>query len=45
MLQERFALSRPLARKALEALEHLGVVSAPSANGRRTVTAASLDHL
>ncbi|WP_190040103.1 restriction endonuclease [Streptomyces fructofermentans] len=45
MLQERFALSRPLARRALEALEHLGVVSAPSANGRRTVTAASLDHL
>jgi hypothetical protein len=45
MLQERFSLPRPQARKALEALEHLGVVSAPSSNGRRTVTAASLDSL
>jgi hypothetical protein len=45
MLQERFSLPRPQARKALEALEHLGVVSAPSSNGRRTVTADTLDPL
>ncbi|KUN90418.1 hypothetical protein AQJ84_40185 [Streptomyces resistomycificus] len=37
-LQERFFLTRPQTRKALDALEQLGLVSPPAANGRRTVT-------
>ncbi|GAA2436588.1 restriction endonuclease [Streptomyces macrosporus] len=44
-VQRRFSLSRPAARRALQALEHLDLVSAPAGNGRRTVTATSLDHL
>jgi hypothetical protein len=41
LLQQRFFLTRRQARHALDALEHLGLVSAPAANGRRTVTATS----
>lgn len=44
-LQKRFFLSRSAARRALEALEQLGLVSPPAKNGRRRVTATSLDHL
>lgn len=39
LLEERFFLTRAQARRALDALEQLGLVSAPAANGRRTVTA------
>jgi hypothetical protein len=42
LLQERFFLTRAQARRALEALEQLGLVSAPAAHGRRTVTAEDM---
>ncbi|MFC8678056.1 restriction endonuclease [Streptomyces griseorubiginosus] len=42
LLQQRFFLTRAEARRVLEALEQLGLVSAPAANGRRTVTTAAL---
>ncbi|WP_344630015.1 DNA translocase FtsK [Streptomyces glaucosporus] len=44
-VQERFSLSRAAARRALDALEALGLVSAPAKNGRRKAMATSLDHL
>ncbi|SPF00268.1 Ftsk gamma domain protein [Streptomyces sp. MA5143a] len=45
LLQQRFSLTRRQARDVLDALEHLGLVSAPAANGRRTVTSTSTTHL
>ncbi|MGK5498234.1 hypothetical protein [Streptomyces sp. URMC 125] len=44
-VQQRFSLSRPAARRVLDALERIGLVSAPAKNGRRKTTATSLDHL
>ncbi|PJE97327.1 hypothetical protein CUT44_13230 [Streptomyces carminius] len=44
-VQERFSLSRTAARRALDALEALGLVSAPAKNGRRKTMVTSLDHL
>ncbi|MEE1940021.1 hypothetical protein V1L54_11535 [Streptomyces sp. TRM 70361] len=44
-VQERFSLSRVAARRALDALEALGLVSAPAKNGRRKAMVTSLDHL
>ncbi|MCG3041774.1 hypothetical protein L7D48_14600, partial [Streptomyces sp. S1A] len=44
-VQQRFSLSRTAARRALDALEQLEVVSAPAKNGRRKALVTSLDHL
>ncbi|WP_162465678.1 DNA translocase FtsK [Streptomyces taklimakanensis] len=44
-VQQHFSLSRPAARRALDALEQLGLVSAPAKNGRRKALVTSLDHL